>query len=377
MDNSTPLIDNTIATQLLTQAQQKAFEVSQGKLTDRSPSSPVTAILEATVVVATTIQQRANEVATEIEDNRIAIFGIERRQGRQAVGTVRIKLNALYNQPFILPKGFRVSFDGAVFQTITDFSIPAFSLEGTTSAIALEPGIKGNVGVNAISSYPTLTQVESISLTEPALGGQDEEFVEQWRQRIRDTVRRRETLLSETDFEDEVKDYLGVGSVSVAIGRLKPDKTSYTNGFVGVFGLNPDGTQLNNAQLSQLQDYLTRKAAMATITMWSIDLFPANLSVIVGVKSGVAPQGTSDEINFKLREYLQPGKLPPGEPILNKALEYIVQGILGVVIGAVSIEINGLAAPLALPNKWTVAQVKNVKVICTTGTGQSVEFNYT
>jgi hypothetical protein len=45
-------------------------------------------------------------------------------------------------------------------------------------------------------------------------------------------------------------------------------------GFLKVFRLNPDGSTLTRAQISELSDRLNAVSAMATISVWSMTVTP-------------------------------------------------------------------------------------------------------
>ncbi|MBW4636353.1 MAG: baseplate J/gp47 family protein [Iphinoe sp. HA4291-MV1] len=371
-----PPIDNKTIEELLALGQERAIAASLGKLTDTTPGSPVTAILEGVAYIGERVQSKVNSLASTLEASRISVFGIDKRQGLPATGLAKFTLDALYAEAFLLPKGFRLILNGVTFETVVDLTISPFTDHGEVNIVALDLGTKGNLPVDTFASFPTVTRLLSVALTEPTKGGQDQETDEQWKYRIYQTIRRRDTLISEEDFEAEVQDSLGLGSVSLAIGRLKGDRTTYANGYVFVFALNPDGSQLNTAQISQLQDYLNRKAAMALVNVASIDLFDIKLEVIASFVSGRNPELLANDIKSTCADYLKPGNLQPGTLLLNKALERRIQNIQGIQEGLVSVLINGFAQPQAMPNAWTVGNLKSTKVILTpTGGGQPFEYN--
>ncbi|MBW4666453.1 MAG: baseplate J/gp47 family protein [Cyanomargarita calcarea GSE-NOS-MK-12-04C] len=364
-----PQVDTTTAQQLLDASIQRAIAVSNGKLTDFSPVSPVTAILEAGAIAGSTVITKVNELASTLEANCISYFGVERRLGRVAVGTIKIDLDGVYAEPFLLPSGFRFSNSGMTWETTQEVSIPPYQTSGNAFAIALTIG---DFSDNAIT-YSPIPRVASITWLEEPSGGQDVETDEEWKARILGSLRRRDTLLSEDDFEDTVQEYLGIGSVALAVGRLKPDKATYGNGYVGVFGLNPDGTIMSEAQRSQLESFLNRKAAMALVTLWNVDTFDINVSAIAGILPTANPDNIAPLVQAKITEYLKPGNLPLGDLILNKAIEKRIQDIPGVAEGIVSVKLNGLAQPQTLPNRWTVGKLGKLELILV---NQGREFKY-
>jgi hypothetical protein len=247
-----------------------------------------------------------------------------------------------------------VTFEQNDFITITDLSIPAYTESGTVTIASTVTG-KVEVGSGTQGTFLAIPRVLSITLTEDTRGGRDAETDTEWKQRIYGTLRRRDTLLSPDDFEDDVVDFLGDGSSALAIGRLK-DKTTYQNGYVSVFGLNSDGSQLNSAQISQLQEYLFSKVAMASVSVYSMEPFDLNISVLCSFMSSASPEAIATEIYKVIDSYFKPGALPPGQSILNKALEFRINAVTGIIEGAVNVKFNGLASPQALPNAWSFAR---------------------
>lgn len=370
-----PPISSQTASSLVQTGQNRAYQVSGGRLSDFSPGSPVTAILEANAAIASQLIAVCNNIAATIENNRLAVFQLDKIQAVPAVGTILVTLDGLYNTPFLLARGFPLTLNGIPFQTVADLTIPAYQATGAIGIAATQGGIAGNLPIGAIVSYQTVPKLANITLTAATAGGLDAETDDQWKKRIYGLLRRRDTLISIDDFQAAVVNYLGQGSVGVAIARLKPDKLNYANGYVGVFGLNPDGSQLNTAQLANLGSFLNQKAPMATITLWSLDVFTLNISTVAGFLPGVDPATLAATINTQVKAYLAPGNLPAGAMILNKAIEFIVQQQAGVALGIVTVKINGYAQPQALPTAWTVGTM-GTHTIALTQNNQTFTYNF-
>lgn len=373
-----PEIDLTTASALLLEAQTKARDVTKGQLSDFSAASPVTAILEAVVLVGINIQASLNNLANTLESNRVAVFGLERQQGTAAVGTVKVNLDALYGDAFFLPKAFSLVLDGIPFETITDLVIPAYTESGNVAIICSELGSRGNLPITTNVFYQAISKISNISLVSNTNGGVDIESEIDFKNRSYVAIRQRETLVSEDDFVTTLTDYLGAGSTAIAIGRLKQDRVTYANGYISVFGLNPDGTQLNTQQLSDLNSYFNQKVAMAYVIVSSIDLFSISVTIYASFTSGNSPETIASQIRNVCLAYLKPGELTPGEQILNKAIERRIQEVEGIKEGLVSVLLNGLAQPLSLPNKWTVGNTKQITInLTSTDTNNNQLFTFT
>jgi hypothetical protein len=367
---SFPNIDTTSATELLNSAIEKAKTVSGGKLTDFSSASPVTAILEASAIAGTAVIQEVNSLANTLETNRIAYFGVERRLGTSALGQIRVTLDAIYADSFRLPAGFRFSQGQTPWETTQDLTIPPYTTSGTTFAIAL---INGKAQPPDTITYPATSRVATIDWEENPSGGQDAESDSDWRGRILGTLRRRETLLSEDDFEQAIRDYLGDGAIALAVGRLKPDKATYDNGYVGCFGLNADGSVLSQSQKSFIEGELNKRAAMALVTLWDLESFTVNVKVYTAIQSSSSPELIAADVRQKVTDFFSLSNQSLDSPVLNKALERRIQDVPGCVEGIVAVYLNDLPQPVVLPNRWTVPKLGAIAI---TLTSQGQEFQF-
>ena len=361
--NLLPLIDRKTAQDLLILAQNKANQVSNNQLRIFEPGSPVSAILEANALACSEVILQVNQIASTLESKMLSYFNLSKNQALPSGGTVNIILDGLYPDLFVLPSGFRFRSQNISFVTNSDVIIQPYQSSGTTSATALVSGGAGNISASSSIEYTAISRVSAIQWLGDVQGGVSEETESQWRDRVYRQLQRRSTLISESDFELAVTDYLGNNSISLAIGRLKPDKIGYDNGYVAVFGLNSNGLPLNQGQIADLGNLLNNKAAMALVSVWSMETQAINLNVVVNIEENSDPYTIGSNIKNAVLDYLFPGRLEPGVSILNKAIEYKIQTVTGVVQGMVSVKINDLAQPLPLANKWTVAKVNEFKLV--------------
>ncbi|MEL6463184.1 MAG: hypothetical protein AAFQ91_34065, partial [Cyanobacteria bacterium J06621_15] len=88
------------------------------------------------------------------------------------------------------------------------------------------------------------------------------------------------------------------------------------------------------------------------------------------------PGVVSEAIALTIKNYLRPGNLELGRMIFNKAIERRVMNVSGVIDGNVSVTLNGLAQPLALPNAWSVGKLKEFRlVLVNNGVENSYDFS--
>ncbi|NER90376.1 baseplate J/gp47 family protein [Moorena sp. SIO3A2] len=353
-----PITDETIG-ELVEAARLVAIEKSQGRLR-MPPLSPATVIVEAMAVVAVRLQELMNTVAQEVEANRLAIFGFERSPGRKAVGRVEIRLRAIYSTSTQIGAGFPLTIGGVDFETTSEAVIGVFESSTVVGVQALEVGIRGNQPFRSIVGFTDeIPQIESIELIGETLGGVEPETEEEWREYILSKLRVR-ALVSEEDFELEAIDHLGRGSTAVAIARMKPDRTIDQNGYVHVFAINPFLTPLNREQMQDLQDALSRKAAMAVVSVSNMEI--EDLSIVVYAYFTGNANAIAREIRSYVINYFAPTKRTPGEMVLNKGLEFGIQNIAGIKPGLISVQIDGLEQPRQLPNEWTLAHPLVIEV---------------
>ena len=333
---------------------------SEGNITEVPPSSPISAIEEGLAVIGGGIIDRLNQLSTEIERNRLALFGISRKEGSPAIGTIQVTLDGNYVESFVLPQGYQLTAGGVIFETTSNLVIPSYTLSGLVGIVALSIGEEGNLPASTPVSFAPVPKVATISLSGSTNGGVGEETEEQFRERIYSSFRERGTLISKTDFESEAINILGEGSTAVAIPELTPDQTSYEPGYVSVFAINPDGSPLNAAQLSELQSTFSEKAAMATVSVDSLDTFDIDVYVYANFEGN--PDLLGEDVKRVVTSYLKPGNLPPGEQILQKAIEFEVQNLPGIIQGLVTVTLNGLEQPQSLPSPWSIGVLKGLTV---------------
>lgn len=379
MENEAPKIDVQTSEEFVIKSKEKIIEISGGKLTDFSPQSVLSALVESQSLVAGEMQAKLNGLSKEIEENRLKIFGIERINARKSLGAIRITLENLYPTIFQLPRGYRLNINNLVFETIADLIIPEFRDTGEIAIESVSLGAVNNIkNENPNIVYPALERVQKIELVDDITGGVDEESVENYEARIYEQLRTRDTLVSTEDFENDLKDYLGENSGVLAIGRLLPGKNGYDNGYVHVFGLNEDGSELNVSQVSQLQSYYNNKVAMATVSVSSLSLFDVEIGVILTFISRFSAGVLAEEIKLVIENYFKPSNIRPGEQVLSKAIEYRLQNnVEGIFEGAINVYINGLAQPIDMPENWFFPNLKRIELgLIPQGTSSSVEFIY-
>jgi len=149
---------------------------------------------------------------------------------------------------------------------------------------------------------------------------------------------------------------------------------------VHVFVLNADGTELNSAQISDLQSRLALKAHLGTtVYVSNVQVVEVDVGVIANIEAGQNPKAIADLIFKKISGYLSPGFLPLGQTILIKELEYEVRQVVGVssVVSVTQGRALGtkLATDLQLPKLYSAARLYGLAVQLLQG-GQVYDYYY-
>lgn len=355
----TPQVDKDTANALVQRMIDRAASLSGGQLRAFQVGSPIRMFFESIAIAAVEVSEELNKKTNDLENQILSYFGLVRRTGTAATGTVTIELDGLYPDSFLLPASFKLNSAGIEFETAGDVVIPAYNLTSSTLVRATSVGANTNLPSSSGITFTNINRVASIVWVDDTAGGLDAETEEEWQQRIVSTLRRRDTLISLIDFEEEVRSILGTGSNAIAVGRLSPQDT-YDNGYVTVFGINADGTLLTTSQISDLSERISPKAPMATVTVKTMENQEIKVSSILEITSNGDVDTTLSTVETAIKNYLSPKELK--QLILPKALEYNIQQLPNVMPGTVTVEFDDLAQPKNLPNSWTVAIAGTVEV---------------
>lgn len=377
---------------------------SGGLINDRAPHAPTVVLTDAFEFNRLELEYAANKMAERAATLHLQTCGIQRRLGRKAQVTLTFTLSAPLAQ-FVLSQGYRVSGEGNIdFFTDVDVTVQN-AVSFTVTATAKETGSRYNVAAYTLDQLSqTRAFLQSVTNTEPAAGGLDAETEEEAKARGYQSIRRKKgTLISADDFEQYTQEVLGLGSVVKAVGLLTPDKSSRQAGFVHLFALNADGSQLNTAQREALQAELNlqipvflrdeageRIKTMASgVAVSSLELYPLEVSVVATLIPGDNPERRAQAINAALVRYLKPGALPIGETVVLYSIISVIQnqGVKDLQSAHVNVAIyNELTQQVTvetfygnipLPSEWTAAYCRNVSItLVNAATDQAFEFSY-
>ncbi len=363
-----PTIDDRSEADLVERAIAVVYAGSGGLLNDFSTSSPARALIEGQAFAAAELLYRVNKLPDALAIAYLRIAGIQQRLGSGAQTTLTFTLTAPLSGVFTIPAGYQVRNVSTRLNFATDaiLIISAGQISGTVLATCTETGTKGNFAAYTLRELTQpLAFLGAVTNTVPATGGTDAETMEEVKARAFAAIRRR-GLVSADDYQEETKALLGAGSVAHCIGNLAADGISYRLGSAHVFCLNQDGSLLNTPQLSEVQGALQRRSHVSIVVYTSnVALFEIDLYVIAKLIPGTNPQSISNAIYQSLKDYLSPGKLPLGETIVLKELEYLVRNagvdyVQSVTMGEFLHPRSG--TNLKLPQAYSAARLKSVGV---------------
>lgn len=375
-----PILDPRSERELVRRCMQKVYSSSGGALNDFAIASPTRALLEAQAFAGAEWLYYLNQLPEAFSIRFLQVMGIQRRLGSAATTSVTFTLTAIQTVPYTIPQGFVIGSTRALYSTDSVLTIPAGSALGTVGATCQTIGEIGNAGAfeinRIIQPLSYLKSVGNPAATPPALGL---ETLDEVKDRAFSSIRRR-GLVSADDYNQEALSFLGQGAAVFSIGLLSGDKETVEKGAVHVFVLNPDGTELDSAQLSNLEAHLTPKTHLGTSVYISNVLIQlVDVTVLANVQEGQNPFQIADLIYRGIDTYLSPGVLPLGKTILVKELEYEVRQVPGVssVVGV--LQGNALSptqsADMQLPKPYSAARLWGLNVTLIQGK-QSYDYTF-
>lgn len=363
---------------------QSVSAESDTPINDFSPHSPMAAIAEGLDFSMRELRYWINRFAYTAAINHLKIAGVQRRLGANAEVMLTFTLSAQIGNPFVLSAGYLVSTaDDLEFLTAENLIIPAGAISGTVRATARGAGTRYNVPAYSITQLSeSRAFLQSVANLEPAAGGLDEETIDEVLSRGFTALRYRGVMITADDFEQEAIRILGAGAVAKAVGKLAADRLSYEKGAVHLFVLNPDGTEPTQGQLAALVSSMQAKIPTflqeqksTTIASGfyasSVQLQPVILRAIANLTPGDNPELRAQQIYADLLDYLTPGRLPLGETILLKELEFVVRQSGVESVQSVSFRIphptlpneyEVIYADYQLPNDWSAAKLAGLIV---------------
>lgn len=365
------------------------------QLTDFSSHSPVVALNEGMIFALLELYYFGNRLPRLATIAHLENAGIFRKAGSHATVEVEVTLTSVLNT-WTLSTGFVFKAEnGLRFQTTEQLTIQN-GFQGTVAAIAFDIGTAYNVAAYTITQWTDArAYLKSATNPEPAAGGRDEETEESAMARGFTQLRDRNVLITVDDFTRFTQRILGDGAAVKVIGRLGADKLAYDSGTVHIFALNPDGTELTESQLTNLDTRMNNQlpvflqstpaiAIASRVYISSLQLYRLNVTVIAKLVPGDNPTARADAINMALTDYLRPGNLSPGATVLLKELEFQirqqgVQSLQSVMVSHYDPETDQTmtyTSDIPLPQQYSVSDLRGLDVVLVDASGRSTAVSY-
>ncbi|WP_287417653.1 baseplate J/gp47 family protein [Oceanithermus sp.] len=120
------------------------------------------------------------ELERAVPEAAFRAFGLPRETAVAAVTTLRFSRSSAAPEPYLIPAGTRAQTPSGVrFETTSDATIPLNETFVDVPARAVEPGSAGNVPAGTVTELVDLIPgVEQVTNPQPAVGGRDEEALE-------------------------------------------------------------------------------------------------------------------------------------------------------------------------------------------------------
>lgn len=375
-----PTLDPRDEQTLVQQAQIATHEVSQGRLNDFSPHSPLTAFLQGMAYSGAELLWYINRLPDALAIAFLSIAGIQRNLGTHAKGTVTFVLTSALTTPFTIPSGFVVTDSSGeyVFETDNLTIIAPGATEATATVTAEAPGMEYNLPPFSLTNFTVpLAFLQAVYNPQATTGGTSEETLDAAKARGFEAIRDRRVLISQEDYETAAESLMGQGSRAVAIPRLDYDKTAYpVQGVVHVFGLNGDGSAPNAAQLADIGTQLQSKVLIGTSVFFSaLEVQPVDAVVIARLIDSFDPSQVAQDIHDSLASYLDPTQFPAGGTVLIDEAQYAARNVAGVAY-IQNIQLNGNIVNVPMAHRYSVPRLASLMVELVDSSGQVLQYGF-
>ncbi len=351
-----PVIDPRNEAELVEQSIAYCYAISNGTLNDFSSSSPLRVLIEGLAFCMAELLYYCNKILEGLVVAYLSAFGVERRLGTAATAQITFTLSAGLQSAYVIPQGFIVSSrsGSASFQTLNTVVFPPGTIEASVPAICQQEGVVGNIPAGLIDRIlQPLAYLKSAVNLEASSGGSVEESESDAIDRGIAQIRRR-NLVSAQDYEDQVVEVLGVGSVAKAIGNLSGDKSTLQRGSVHVFCLDAAGNPPNVATIAALNESMKPRIMVGSV-LWISAITQVNVDVDIVAK--MLPGDNSQEVAAVLwdsvKEFLAPTSFPVGRDLILNELEFAMRSTARVAY-IDSIKINGYSANMLIQNQFSM-----------------------
>lgn len=365
-----PTIDPRNEEQLADEALLDAFTLSNGRLNDTTDHNPLAVFARTLSRVGAELLWYANKLPRALAVAYLRLAGVERSLGQKARVELTFSLTGAVTSVYSIPAEFEVRPDSTllavgdvdlVFVTLQDLVIPPGNSSGTVTAECTQVGQFGNVPAGILTQfsvpYAFLSEVRNL---EAAYGGSDAESLEQVESRALNAIRRRDTLMVKSDYEQAAADLLGDNGRAIAVPLVGPDGAQYQLGAVHVFGLRGDGTLPSESECTDIQGQLSALVPLGTSVYFSpAELVPIEVKAIVQLYDGYNPDSVFDDMRRALQDFLNPASYVEPDYVSIRDVEFVLRNVLGVR-RVNSVLLNGIGLDTLLTSQKSLPTLSSV-----------------
>lgn len=328
-----PKIFGLTESELIEIGLSKVATLSDGKLNDRSVVGALYHIVAAEAAQIAQYGSTINQIPANVIQQWLVMAGVRRLAAQRTIVPVTIALTQLFPDTKTIPVGFQASVGSIRFELTADVDIPpgvATSQGAEAFMQSIDSGSNSNISAGAQWTIITpLSFVASITNGDPVQYGAEIESEDALIDRAIRAIRGN-SLVSDDDFEDAAVEFLGESSAALSIPLLGQDKATYEAGAVHVFILDAGGATPTQARMNAVQVELTKRSLLRLVYISPMDVVNVQVRVIADLRPGFDQQATADEIRSRLKAYLSPGNLTPGESLFVNEIEFQTRSVAGV-----------------------------------------------
>ena len=323
-------IDPRNEAEIVQQASQRVYEVSNQTLNDFSSGNPLAALLEGQAFAQGEFLFWANQLPQSILIEWLGPFlGAMRRLGTPAVARLLLTVppaDVVTTIPIGTAFFSNANLTGGESYTyITDqvVTIPAGESQVFATVASQYVGSVYNVAAGTITGSSAIN-VNGLTATnpQPAVGGSDVETYQETQERFFTLIRRPNPVSAE-DWQNFFIDFYGVGTIT-SVQPNRPNQGTYNyltdyllpNGQASFFVLGPDGVELTQTQLERGQNVVNysvpieNRGHLYPITLSQVQ-YNISLEIDANGAFGVDLKDTSLNFRDRLFQVLQPGNVFP------------------------------------------------------------------
>lgn len=174
----------------------RSFWGELGSEPDLVEGSVELAFLSAVAFQVADLSARADKgIQRAVPEAIFSAFGFARAPATAGALTLRFVTPLPAVRPILIPLGTRAATgDNVVFQTTSDAVIPTGELSTDVQAVAITPGLGGNVGAGVVTRLASnIPFVSSVSNVSPGAGGRDSETLLEQKIRFAGYIRELDT----------------------------------------------------------------------------------------------------------------------------------------------------------------------------------------